>query len=704
MQYTFAPYRRSEIMTHHLNMGDSDPSGRRIDVTSLYFTRDERPWIGIMGEYHFTRDKRENWERELAKMKAGGITIVATYLFWIYHEEEEGVFEFSGDRDLRYFLECARQVGLDVLLRLGPWGHGEVRNGAFPDWLLKKKIPLRCNDPDYLHYAEIWYREIGRQIRGFLYREGGPVIGVQLENELVNDADHLLALKQLAVDAGIVVPLYTVTGWNSRYGARIPVDDVVPTFAAYVESPWLNTLEPLPLSPHYAFDTRRNDSVVGTDVIDQTDEDGWRLPYERYPFATCELGAGLQSNHHRRIVCSGMDAYAMSLVKLGCGNNLPGYYMYHGGINKIGKYSTLNESRATGYAKDCPILNYDYHTALSSYGETRPQYGLLNLLHLFVQDFGEGLARMEHVTAEQAVSQNDLQALRYCMRTDGESGYVFINNYQRLAMLPEHKHVIINTGDVVFPPICVKSSVSFFLPFNMKLSGTDLLWATVQPLCRVGQTWFFAAIPGITPQYCFADGTVQRPMETTGYFHAPGGTGIVTLSWKQAVHARKLDGQLYIGQACDVYMFQGELKTVQAGRFLVWHWTGDGFETLSIGTPAKQATLRMEPVEEPFVPPYLEELNIGCTHTRKWKRLSVNGPDGFVEIPDVCDAAQIYADGELVADQFYMGEPWRLPAELLFGRTCYLVTTDQKGDCYLEYEHFPEVLTPASPQELVDDI
>ena len=89
MRYKFKDYQKSEILTNHLNMGGENPNGEKIDVTSLYFMRNEKPWIGVMGEYHFVRDSRDNWYRELCKMKAGGITVVATYLFWIYHEETE---------------------------------------------------------------------------------------------------------------------------------------------------------------------------------------------------------------------------------------------------------------------------------------------------------------------------------------------------------------------------------------------------------------------------------------------------------------------------------------------------------------------------------------------------------------------------------------------------------------------------------------
>jgi len=394
MTYTFKPYEKSKILRNHLNLGGGNPFGERIDVTNIYIERGGEPWIGVMGEYHFFRDNKDNWYRELCKMKAGGVGIVATYLFWIYHEEIEGEFDFSGDLDVAKFIDDAAKAGLDVVIRIGPWVHGECRNGGFPNWLAKKPYKLRDNNDEYMAKVRIWYEKIYEQVKGKFYKDGGNIIGVQLENELTNNAEHLLALKKLAVEIGFDVPLYTVTGWNSRYGAKIPVDEVLPVFSAYADAPWAKGTHRLPLSRNYVFDKNRNDSAVGVDIIKDTDPSGWRLPYEKYPFAMCELGAGIMATHHRRPIISGMDAYAMSLVKLGSGNNLVGYYMYHGGINKIGKLTTLQESKETGYPNDYPILNYDFHTALTSYGEAREQYGLLNILHLFLQDFGEILAPM----------------------------------------------------------------------------------------------------------------------------------------------------------------------------------------------------------------------------------------------------------------------------------------------------------------------
>ena len=238
MQYKFKDYHPSEIQTNHLHMGGKNPDGEEIDVTSLYFTRGGKPWIGVMGEYHFVRDSRDHWYRELCKMKAGGITIVATYLFWIYHEETEGEFDFTGDRDIRRFLLDAGRAGLDVFIRIGPWAHGECRNGGFPDWLLKKTYKLRDNNPEYMEKARIWYEKIYEQIEGLFYKDGGNIIGIQFENELVDNAGHLLALKELALHTGFEAPIYTVTGWNSIYGAKIPIEDVIPVFGAYPEAPW----------------------------------------------------------------------------------------------------------------------------------------------------------------------------------------------------------------------------------------------------------------------------------------------------------------------------------------------------------------------------------------------------------------------------------------------------------------------------------
>ncbi|MBQ8822307.1 MAG: beta-galactosidase [Lachnospiraceae bacterium] len=686
MVYQFQEYKKSEILRDHLKMGRSNNGKEEIKVNSLYFERNGKPWIGVMGEVHFSRLSREDWYEELCKMKAGGVTVAATYLFWIYHEEIEGEFDFSGDKDIRAFILEAQRAGVDVVIRIGPWAHGECRNGGFPDWLMKKDFKLRDNNPGYMEKARIWYEKIYEQVQGLFFKDGGNIVGIQFENELVDNAEHLLALKEMALEMGYEAPIYTVTGWNSEVGARIPVDDVVPVFAAYVDMPWAEHTNQLPPCAHYVFDTRRNDSTVGTDIIqDTTSDDGWRIPYEKYPFATCELGSGLQSTHHRRINVSGMDAYALSLMKLGDGNNLVGYYMYHGGTNKIGKLSTLQESKATGYPNDLPVLNYDFHTALTQYGEAREQYGMMNMLHLFVADFGDVFAPMENVMSTYEPVASDFDSLRYCMRTDGESGFVFVNHYQRLGKLTDHEDVVLDTGKVVFPAFDVKGEICFFFPFNMDISGMRLEYASAQPLCKAGDTYFFVAVEGITPQYKFADKEAITVTPGKDSMVEAEGVKIVTLTFAEARYLRKLSGRVYLGENCDLYEADGEIKAIQNGDFTYHIWTGKGFERVDVTREFHPAQVTFEAVSEVFTPTYLEELNFGSERKRTWKKVTVSTGEGFIEIPDVCDVEQIYADGEMVADKFYDGENWRVPAKLLYGKECYLVMSELKDDIYREF-------------------
>lgn len=670
MIYKFKEFKDEPLLINHLNMGGKNPKGEEINVTSRYFTRNGKPWIGVMGEFHFSRYSRENWHRELAKMKAGGITIVSTYLFWIYHEEIEGKMDFGGDNDIRAFIEECKDVGLDVVIRIGPWAHGECRNGGFPDWLLKKDYKLRDNNEEYLAVVKKWYQSIYNEVKGLFYKDGGNIIAVQIENEFVDNAEHLAKLKEIAVECGFIAPIYTVTGWNSASGAKIPVDEVVPVFGGYCEAPWENHMNRLSPSPHYFFNRMRNDSAIGTDLIAKTQSDGWQLPYERYPFATCELGGGIEVTHHRRPIIKPMDIYAVSLVKLGDGNNLVGYYMYHGGTNKIGELSTFNETKATGYPNDYPILSYDFQAPLSEYGEVREQYGLLNMLHMFVNDFGEEFAPMIAVDSGNTVAADDTNSLRYGMRTNGKSGFVFVNHYQRLTELADIENAVISAGNVEFPPIDVKGEVSFFMPFNMKMGDSVLEYATAQPLCKCDDTYFFAEIPNIKAEYKFSKGSAN----------------IVTVPFENAKYMRKLNGTVYIGGGCNLYEENGQIHSVEDGEYICQKWNGSEFETLKIGQSAKQSNVEITGVENaPFEPKYKEELCIGGERKLTWKKINVDGGYGFAEIDYVGDVAQIYADGELVADDYYYGKTWRVPCKLLYGKECYMVISEMKDDFYKEF-------------------
>ena len=75
-----------------------------------------------------------------------------------------------------------------VIVRIGPFCHGEVRNGGLPDWLYGKPFEVRSLDPGFLDYTRRLYREYAQQFEGLYYKYSGPIIAAQIENEYMHSA------------------------------------------------------------------------------------------------------------------------------------------------------------------------------------------------------------------------------------------------------------------------------------------------------------------------------------------------------------------------------------------------------------------------------------------------------------------------------------------------------------------------------------
>jgi len=511
--------------TGYLQMGSSgankSPDGHILSVNSRYLVLDGKPWLPVMGEFHYTRYPERYWEEEILKMKAGGVEVIATYVFWIHHEEVEGQFDWSGQRNLRSFVQLCGKHGLYVYPRIGPWAHGEVRNGGLPDWLLKKG-PTRVNDPVYLSYVRKYYDQVGRQLKGLRWEDGGPVIGIQLENEYSNrtpngGAAYISRLKSMAIEAGLDVPLYTVTGWDN---AVYPPREVIPVFGGYPDEFWAGTLQELPVDPEgvYQFHIAPTSGDAGILQSASVKLDGVKL--WQYPRFAAELGGGMQVAYHRRPVIAEEDIAPMALVQLGSGVNLLGYYMFHGGTNPQGKLTTLQESQATDYPNDLPVKSYDFQAPLRQYGQLNGSFRKLKVIHQFVEGFGSGLAPMTAVAPDLVPSgPKDTTTPRVVARTDGSRGFLFFNNYVRNYPLPEHKGVQVvlklssETVTVPRQPINIPPQSSFFWPVNLDLGGTLLKYATAQPFAKVGdgklEYYFFTPSAAIPPQFAFAATTIK---------------------------------------------------------------------------------------------------------------------------------------------------------------------------------------------------
>ncbi|HEX5324939.1 MAG TPA: beta-galactosidase [Capsulimonadaceae bacterium] len=496
------------------------PHGRILTVDSRSLLLDGARWLPVMGEFHNARYPRSEWRDELLKMKLGGLDIVASYVFWIHHEEVEGEFDWSGQRDLAAFIRLCSEVGLLAVVRCGPWCHGECRNGGFPDWLLAKGFVPRSDDPRYLRYVERLYAQIAAQLKGLLWKDGGPVIGVQCENEYGGPAEHLLTLKRLAREAGLDVPLYTRTGWP-RLRTPMPFGQFLPLFGGYPDGFWDRSTAEMPLGyrENFLFRSVRTEIATGADqlgVREAKDDDDIAC----YPYFACEIGGGMLTSYHRRIVVTPKDIESLGLAKLGSGNNLQGYYMYHGGTNPDGKLTTLQESQATGYWNDLPEKTYDYQAPLGEFGQVREHYHRLRRMHLFLRDFGQDLAGMPtRLPDDRPATAEDTSTLRWCIRTNGKSGFLFVNNYQRLMPMPRKENVQFQLqlakGDLRIPaePTTVPADCAFFWPFHLDMDGAHLVYATGQPICRLidgGVSYYvFSEVDGLPAEFVFDPSTAD---------------------------------------------------------------------------------------------------------------------------------------------------------------------------------------------------
>jgi hypothetical protein len=492
-----------------------NPAGHEINLSSRSLLFDGQPVFPVMGEMHYSRVPQAEWREELLKMKAGGVDIVATYVFWIHHEEIEGQWDWSGQRDLKKFLQTCNDLGLKVIVRCGPWCHGEVRNGGLPDWVVAHKDwKLRSTDTNFLAAVKILYGQIAEQLQGELWKDGGPVIGIQVDNEFRGSPKYLLALKQIAIESGIDVPLYIKTGWPAMT-TPVPLGELLPLFGAYADGFWERDIKPMDGASweNFTFKFTRTDTGVGDDTLGGG-KSGDTAGTEKYPYLTCEVGGGMPASYHRRMNYDPRDVESVALCQLGSGSSLMGYYMYHGGQNPDGKLSTLEESQATGYPNDLPVKTYDFNAPLGEYGQINPQYYWLRRLHLFLHDFGAPLAQMPATLPDlRPTNKNDFATLRWAVRSDGNSGYVFVNNYQRLQPLPAKTGVQFKlnlpAGEFIFPakPVTIPADEFFFWPFNLDLGGAKLIHATAQPVCKIqdhgAQIFFFAATPGVPAQFVF---------------------------------------------------------------------------------------------------------------------------------------------------------------------------------------------------------
>lgn len=588
------------------------PSGHSLQVNNRFLMLDGHAWLPVMGEFHYTRFPAQYWDEELAKMRAAGIDIVSTYVIWQHHEERAGQFDWSGDRDLRRFVELCAKHGMKVMVRLGPWVHAEVRFGGLPDWVVNA-MPTRSNDATYLSYVGRFFGQAGEQLRGLLWKDGGPIIGVQLENEYNRNGPnegraHIAALKRLALHAGFDVPLYTVTAWDNTI---YPQREVTPVFGSYPDAPWSASSLKLPANEAYLFRFQSrvtgdiSASSLAATAAGDADPDA---PHT--PFLSAEYAGGLPSMYRRRTVLAPDDVASLLTIQIGSGVNLFGYYMFHGGRNPAGQ-PTREENTGIGGYNDLPLIGYDFQAPLGQYGQPHAVLSKIRPMHYFLESFGEALAPMVTRKPELTPSgPQDVATPRFALRSLNDSGFLFFSNHVRLYPPPARNGlrfaIRMPSGTLNFPrvPVNVPSGAHFVWPINMNLGQARLTYATTQPVTRLdtddGPLYVFRAVEGIPAEFAFDASSTARVISKSGRVVRDGGQIIATavaVGPQQALLVQASDGSrarvLVLSEAEAERLwrvkFQGRTRLLMTNALVFAD--GDALELRSLGDPQIQLAL-----------------------------------------------------------------------------------------------------------------
>ncbi|KAJ5709905.1 CAZyme family GH35 [Penicillium malachiteum] len=203
-------------------------SGQLVHATSDNFTTEvtwdqyslsvkgERVYI-FSGEFHYMRlPVPEMWLDVFQKLRASGFNALSIYFFWSYHSASEGVFDFeNGAHDIQRVFDYAKEAGLYIIARPGPYINGETSAGGFALWASNGQMgESRTNEASYYDRWYPWIEQVGAIIAKNQITNGGPVILHQHENELqepVHEADNYLVLYMEQITAafdaaGVVIP------------------------------------------------------------------------------------------------------------------------------------------------------------------------------------------------------------------------------------------------------------------------------------------------------------------------------------------------------------------------------------------------------------------------------------------------------------------------------------------------------------------
>ncbi len=305
------------------------------------FELNGKPFVVKAAELHYPRIPRPYWEHRIKMCKALGMNTICLYVFWNIHEQQEGVYDFSGNNDVAEFCRLCQKNGMYVIVRPGPYVCAEWEMGGLPWWLLKKKdIKLREGDPYFLERVKLFEQKVGEQLAGLTIQKGGPIIMVQVENEYGSygeDKAYVSAIRDIVRSSGFSDVALFQCDWSSNF-TKNGLDDLIWTMnfgtGADVEREFRPLSELRPSAPQMC-------SEFWSGWFDK-----WGARHETRP--ADDMVAGIDTMLNRGVSFS--------------------LYMTHGGTS-FGHWAGAN---SPGFQPD--VTSYDYDAPINEQGQATPKF------------------------------------------------------------------------------------------------------------------------------------------------------------------------------------------------------------------------------------------------------------------------------------------------------------------------------------------
>ena len=315
---------------------------------------DGKPTQIISGAIHYFRTHHELWRDRLERAKAIGINTVETYFCWDQHEKREGIFDNSGILDFCRFIDTAKELGLYVIVRPGPFICGEWNNGALPPWLCAlDKCKVRRMNKVYLEKLERYFNWLLPQLACRQHSKGGNIIMGVVENEygwFGRDTEYLRTVAKMFTDHGFDVPLVTADCPKfpiTLLGGSVPELPVTITIGpdCDTEKSFAMRKELFPYGPEFCMEywTGGNGGITH-----------------------CGVPRNRANADEQKHFCNELD----KILARGASVNL---YMLLGGTN-FGFTNGANMETPPFDNYACGVTSYDYDAPMQEWGDAAPKF------------------------------------------------------------------------------------------------------------------------------------------------------------------------------------------------------------------------------------------------------------------------------------------------------------------------------------------